>query len=1053
MDSLFYRNPRITFLTIALILVAGLSSYQLLPRMEDPLLVPRFAMIRTILPGAGAERVESLVTEHIEDKLREVDEVKEIRSVSRVGISMITVELRDDIKNVDPVWSRIRDKISDAETLLPAEASNPEVEELDVKAYATLVALKWQPGPTAEGTTDKRPPNYAILRRLAEELEDQLKGVPGTEEVDLFGDPDEEIMVEVDVEELTSRGLNVEDIAAQIRSSDTKASAGQFRGESSLLIEVAGELDTLDRIRRIPIQYSADGQFAVLADLATVSRTVREPLSSVAIVDGIPAVVLGAMVRPSVRIDLWAVQAQETIDEFGRTLPEGIALNTLFQQNEYVTTRLHTLQWNLLLGAIAVGLVILVLMGWRSALVVSSALPLSALFVLAGMRALEIPIHQMSVTGLIVALGLLIDNAIVIVDEVSVKMRQGVRAVAAVAGSVRHLAVPLLGSTITTALAFAPIALMPGPAGEFVGSIAVSVMLAIGSSLFLALTIVPAIAARFAPSSESAGGLRWYRDGLRVDWLQSLYHRLLSVMYRHPALTVLVCVAIPALGFYQVTQLPEQFFPPADRDQFHIEVDLPAHMSLSETQAIVLDMRDVLLQNDEIESVTWFIGESAPGFYYNLIPRRKNTASHAHAMVHTKSRFASPGLIRRVQEELNERFTEARSVVRLLEQGPPFDAPVEVRLFGTDLDVLRQLGEEVRLTLSDIPEVVQTRSDVEETVPKVELRILEEEARLAGLDFSGIARQLDVSLEGAVGGSVLEQTEELPVRVRVSDADRGDLSRIASLEVLGRGNAADPQLNRVPLAAIADVTLVPEVSTITRLNGRRMNEVQAYLLAGTLPAVVQHEFERRIAPWLESLPTGYDVQYGGETAERNESVGNLMASVGILVVMMVATLVLSFSSFRMAGIIGLVAIMSAGMGFTALWAFGYPFGFMAIIGTMGLIGVAINDSIVVLAAIRGDSQARTGDRDAVRRVVMGATRHVVATTLTTIAGFLPLLMSGGGFWPPLAVTIAGGVGGATVLALCFSPSAYILLMCRDCPAQSVARNLTSKARALETAAA
>jgi multidrug efflux pump len=1040
-DSLFYRNPRITVLFVALILVAGLSSYQLLPRMEDPLLVPRFAMIQTVYPGAGAERVESLVTDPIEDELQEVDEIKEVRSVSKVGISSVTVELRDEIgeTEADAVWSRIRDKIDDAVDQFPPGVLEPEFEELDVKAYATIVALQWQQvQSTPDGVSIESPPNYAVLRRLAEELGDQLEAVPGTEEVDLYGDPDEEITVEVNVEELTSRGLTVGAIAEQIAASDSKAAAGQFRGDSSLLIEVDGELDTLDRIRRIPIQYSADGRFALLADLARINRNVREPLSSLAIVDGVPAVVLGVMVRPTVRIDHWAVDAEQAIADFGASLPDGIHLNTIFQQSRYVSTRLSELQWNLLAGAAAVALVILVLMGWRSAVIVSSALPLSALVVLAGMRALDIPIHQMSVTGLIVALGLLIDNAIVVVDEVSVKLRAGQPPTQAVSSSVRHLAIPLLGSTVTTALAFAPIALMPGPAGEFVGSIAISVMLAIGSSLVLALTVVPAIAARFTPPAAAAQRTHWWEDGLHVTALQQRYDRLLKLLYRHPVITASLCTTIPLIGFVQLGMLPEQFFPPADRDQFHIEVDLPAQMSLSETRETVAEMQTAILQNDEIESVAWFIGESAPGFYYNLIPRRKNTASHAHAMVHTSSRLASPKLIQKVQQQLNEQFPKARSVVRLLEQGPPFDAPVEVRLYGPNLEVLKELGEAARLTLSEIPNVVHTRSDVEESVPKVALSIMEEEARLAGLDYSSIARQLNVSLEGAVGGSILEETEELPIRVRVADADRGDLSRIRSLEILGRASQPGSQPSRVPLSAIADVRLLPEVSTITRLDGRRMNEVQAYLVAGTLPATVQSEFERRLAEQGTQLPPRYEIEFGGESAERDESVGNLMASVGILGVMMVTTLVLSFSSFRMAGIIGIVAMLSAGMGFSALAAFGYPFGFMAIIGTMGLIGVAINDSIVVLAAIRGDADARTGDRDAIRRVVQSSTRHVVATTLTTIAGFLPLLLGGGGFWPPLAVTIAGGVGGATLLALIFSPAAYIIAMCRDCPADAPA---------------
>ncbi|MCG8651515.1 MAG: efflux RND transporter permease subunit, partial [Pirellulales bacterium] len=238
------------------------------------------------------------------------------------------------------------------------------------------------------------------------------------------------------------------------------------------------------------------------------------------------------------------------------------------------------------------------------------------------------------------------------------------------------------------------------------------------------------------------------------------------------------------------------------------------------------------------------------------------------------------------------------------------------------------------------------------------------------------------------------------------------------------------------------VNLTPQSATIPRFNGQRMNEVQGYVQAGVLPATVVTELKTLLEQAGFELPPGYSMEWGGEAAKRNDAVGNLMANVGLLMVMMVATLVLSFASFRIAGIIGVVAFLSAGLGVGALWLFGYPFGFMAIVGTMGLVGVAINDTIVVLAAIRENDQASQGQPAAVREVVMRSTRHVVATSLTTMAGFVPLLLGGGGFWPPLAVAVAGGVGGATILALYFAPSAYILAMCRNCAASEQPSEIT-----------
>ncbi len=1046
-SDLFYRNPRLMVLTVALILVGGLSSYYVLPRMEDPLLTERAAMVVTRFPGADAERVESLVTEKLEQELQEIDEIKEVRSLSRSGVSTVNIELRDDIYEVDTVWSRIRDKLDDARPALPDGALEPVFEQLDVKAYALIAALTWNP---ASGTDeDVEPtPNYAILRRLAEQLDDELLAISGTEEVDTFGDPEEEVVVEVDQAKLAALGLTVQSVSDQLRASDSKISAGRFRSRDDLLLEVSGEFESLERIGRVPISYGTDsngteGRFVRLLDVATIRKGVMEPPSSLALVHGKPAIALGALVRPSVRIDHWSAEVDNTLSEFRDALPRGIELHTIFQQNDYVETRLAGLLGNLVLGGIAVISVILVMMGWRSAIIVGTALPLSALMVLTGMRMLEIPIHQMSVTGLIIALGLLIDNAIVIVDEVNERLRHTDSPARAVSSSVGHLALPLLGSTVTTALAFAPIALMPGPAGEFVGSIAVSVIMAIVSSLFLALTVVPAITAltaRLGPDGASDNHPRgdrlkirptWWKEGLHLPRLLAGYRRGLRAMFSRPAIGIAAGVALPLIGFLQFSKLPEQFFPPADRDQFQIELELPSTTSVSETLETANRMRNQLLRHEDVQEVSWFLGESAPSFYYNVIPRRRDTSSYAQAMVQLTTGKEPMSVIRQLQGELDQAFPESRVLVRQLEQGPPFDAPIEVRLFGPDLQVLRSLGDQVRKAMSDSANVVHTRADLGETVPKLSLSVHEDEARLAGLDHSGIANQLSSTLEGAVGGSILEQTEELPVRVRVSNQQRGEVRSIASLELLGP-TMSDTSHNGVPLSALASISLEPQSASIPRFNQRRMNEVQAYITAGVLPDTVLAEVQERLEQSSFELPPGYTMQLGGEAAKRDDAVGNLMVNVGILMVLMVATLVLSFSSFRMAGIIGVVAFLSAGLGVGALWVFGYPFGFMAIVGTMGLVGVAINDTIVVLAAIRDDEQARQGSPVAVAEVVVRSTRHVVATSLTTIAGFVPLLVGGGGFWPPLAVSIAGGVGGATILALFFAPSAYILAMCRSC---------------------
>lgn len=1009
MGNLFYRNTRLLILTVILIFVWGLSSFQLLPRLEDPELTNRVATVTTLFPGADAARVESLVTEKIESELQEIEEIQTLTSTSRAGISLVTIELLDEITQVDEIWSRTRDKLNGVSVELPPGTTEPEFEEANLKAYAMILALTWE---------QDNQPNYAILRRRAELLQDALRSIPGTEEVELRGDPQEEIVVEVNPAELTKLGITAQNLAQQIQQSDAKVASGQLRNSNNeLLIEVETELDSLSRVRQIPLSFGSEGQFTRLGDIATVSKGIKEPPDDLAIVDGYRAIALTVLVRSSQRLDQWADSAYQAITEFEQQLPSGLGLQIIFDQTLYVESRLDSLIFNLFLGALLVFAVVLVMMGWQSAVIVGSALPLAGLMVLGSMALLGIPLHQMSITGLIVALGLLIDNAIVVVDEVNNRLGEGLLPGKAIKESVNYLKIPLLSSTLTTILAFLPIALLSGGTGEFVSTIGINVIIALISSLLLSLTIIPALTALLSKKQTSR-----LSHGITIPWLTRMYGRTLRYLFAKPAMGVILALIIPVIGFSQFATLGEQFFPPADRNQFNIELELPSTTSIAKTQSVTLAARSLILQHQEVEQVHWFVGRSAPKFYYNLIEGRKNQANYAQAMVETNSSEAALSLIPSLQTELDNAFPEARILVRQLEQGPPFDAPVEMRIYGSDVEKLRQLGTQLRAELAQVNHVTHVRDSLSESTPKLAWQVDEEETRLAGLDNATIARQLNTTLEGSNGGSIVESTEELAVRVRLSNQNRGDLNQISSLDLLGnRSNST------IPLSALGKIKLVPEQDAIARRNGARVNTIQGYIETGVLPAQVLAEFEQRLEDSDFQLPLGYSLEIGGEAEERNNAVGSLISLVGVLTIIMVATLVLSLGSFRLAGTIGVVAVSSIGLGLFSLKVFGYPFGFMAIIGTIGLVGVAINDSIVVLAAIKEDEKAKLGDRRAMETVVLHSTRHVIATTLTTMIGFVPLLLGGGGFWPPLAVSIAGGIGGATLLALYFIPCAYLLL--------------------------
>ncbi|MEO0512883.1 MAG: efflux RND transporter permease subunit [Planctomycetota bacterium] len=1015
LSTTFFKEPRLLLLAIALIAVAGLSSLIVLPRAEDPRITNRGAGIVTRLPGADAELVEALVTEPIEDALLELDEVYSVDSTSRAGVSVIRVEVEDAIgmRTIEQAWSQVRDRLGDVENELPPGASKPDFESDDFWAMTVIAGITWE---------SESPVSPAILSRLAEDLEDRLRAIEGTEYTELAGVSREEILVEVDQRKLAGLGLSADDVAARVRSADAKVAAGQLRsGERDFVLEVEGELDSLERLRSVNLATGSGGAFVRLGDVASVTKQIEDPPSRIALLSGERGVAVGARLAVGGRVDLWSAQAREIVEAFDDELGPGLSATVIFDQSGYTESRLAGLVQNFGLGVLAVIAVIFVLMGWRSALLIGATLPLTALAVLFEMRLLGIPIHQMSVTGLIIALGLLIDNAIVVVDDVTRRRAAGNSAVASIRQAISHLAVPLLGSTATTVMAFAPIVLMPGGAGEFVGTIALGVILALISSFAISMTIIPAIVGRLGIGS----GNGWWTRGVPGGWLGPSFERLVRLMVGRPALGLVASMVVPLSGFYAATTLVTQFFPGADRDQFQLRLRLPHGSSMAATEDAVRRTLDELDGFDRVTDVHFFLGDSSPMFYYNLAGREDDSPHYASALVQLDSHVGATGEIRRIQAALENAMPDVQVVAQQLEQGPPFDAPIEVKFFGEDTDVLRRLGDRTRQILAEQADVTAVRTTMVTGRPQVSVALDEQAAGLAGLDNRVVAAQLDASMEGVFGGSLLEDNEEVPVRVRLSSADRRDMSDVASVDLFGR--ASSGARDAVPVSVIGDLSVVPEVASLDRENGRRVNRVYGFVEAGVLPGTILPGFLERLNAELD-IPAGYELSVGGESGERGRAIGNLMASVAILGVLMGATLILSFNSVRTAGIVALVAIGAAGAGFLSLAAFGYPNGFMAIVGTMGLVGVAINDAIVVLAAIRADDRAKTGDLDAVVRIVGHEARHVVATTLTTIAGFTPLILSGGTFWPPMAVVIGGGVLAATVLGLICAPAAYRLAM-------------------------
>ncbi|MEO0914716.1 MAG: efflux RND transporter permease subunit, partial [Pseudomonadota bacterium] len=433
-------------------------------------------------------------------------------------------------------------------------------------------------------------------------------------------------------------------VAAAVVGADAKVQSGRVLGQGSdFLLDVEGDIGAIDRVSQVILRQTADGSFTRLGDIAEISRGPREPAEAYAYVDGGPAILIAVMVSEGLRIDQWMGWLQEDLEAFRAELPRSIVLEQVFDQSEYTAERLAEVGLNMAIGVALVVAVLLVTLGVRAALIVALVLPVVSLATIASMNVIGLPIHQMSVTGLIVALGLLVDAAIVMTDEVRQRLARGMARIEAVGRSVKRLTAPLLASTVTTALSFVPMILLPGPAGDFVGSIAIAVVLMLVWSFIVAVTLTPAIAGWLLPGAGKG-------SGLKAGPLGWLFRKSLELSVAHPLKSVALALVLPVMGFMSFPTLQAQFFPGVDRDQFHIEVELAAGTGIARTRDLV-DALDVELRGTEgIAQVSWVIGKSAPAFYYNIVGTRENAPGFAQALVTTESAEATAALLTPLQD-------------------------------------------------------------------------------------------------------------------------------------------------------------------------------------------------------------------------------------------------------------------------------------------------------------------------------------------------------------------------------------------------------------------
>ncbi|MBK1650149.1 efflux RND transporter permease subunit [Rhabdochromatium marinum] len=1016
---------------VALILVAlmgyGVISYFALPAREDPQITVREAVITTEFAGLSAERVERQITRPLEDAVRRVPEVEEIRSLSMPGRSIIHAKLYPTLFDLDAIWQDLRNRIAVVEPSLPEGTRPPQVNTDFGDVAVATVALMGKDFTWQERTNQ------------AEAIRDRLYGVPGTKRIDVLGAQPECIYVDFRNARLAELGLDANAIARQLHAENSFHPGGQIdTGTRQLLLEPSGAFADVAAVRERLIQLPGGGGTLPLGELAEVHRGPVDPPQRPAYFNGQPAIVLAISMREGWSVLDYGRALSAMLDDIKTTVPVGYTLATMTFQAEQVAKAVYGVSANVLQTLMVVLVVVIAFLGLRTGLIVGAIVPAVILVTLAIMGFFNIDLQRMSLATLVIALGLLVDNAIVVADDYKRRLEIGESRVAALRGVGRELSIPLLISTLTSILVFLPLMLAEHTAGEYTRSISQVILIALLSSWVLAMLVTPSLCHRFAPTPTANTDAQSPRLADRAfQWLADQYGRLLRVLLRHPRVLLALMVALMVAAVAGMSQVPQRFFPNSDRAQLLVEIDLPAGVSTRATDAAIRKIFAALKPagtaaalGERIHSHATYIGFGGPRFVLSLTPI--DAAPNKAFMVINLVEF---GQMDALMEELRVLFQEVtpelNARVSKMFLGPSDSSKLSIQVKGPDPAVLDAVGDRIQAALYQIPGTLDVHRDWANRIPQLEVVIDPARATRAGLSNHAIAETLARAFTGQTATLLREDDEQIPIVLRADDQERAQAERIQTLSL------AAPETGRpIPLMQVADVRLVNAYGRLAREDLELTLTVEARNLG-----LNAEDLAPRIAPALDALarelPPSHRIEFDGVVVDSGEARAALMANLPLCLVVMLILLVAQFNDYRRPAIIVLsipLLLIGAVLG---LLLMGASFGFMVILGLYALAGILMNNAIVLIDRI--DSERRSG-LPLVQAIVSASTcrlRPILMATITTALGLAPLILARDPLFYGMASVMAFGLLVGTVLTLGVVPVLYSLLFRTQGAAQPV----------------
>ncbi len=1013
--NIFLDRPRILFLTLAFILLSGISSVFTLPIQENPELAERWATVTISYPGATPERIETQVVDNLENKLREIVEIdiEDLSSVITQGFSETIVELQQSVPPalIEEVWSKVQNKIDqiempDGATMLLERSSGPPI--------TVEYIIDWK----GEGNEP-----IIMMSRLAQQLQKKLSSVPGTEKTAIYGEAEEEIIVEVDSAKMSSLGLTYQEISLAIRSYDNKKPVGVVSDEySEFLIRLKDNITSPQKIGEIPVKVINQSEIIRLQDIAEVSMQPANPIEDIFLYNGRRVISVSATGSFSQRVFEYVENVDDQVDDMRQTLPEEFQIERIYDESIYVSSKFGELIKSFSLASFFVLSLSFFFLGIRPGIIVTAILPFSVSLVLLGCRLIDLPLHQTSITGIIIALGLLIDNGIIVVEDYKYRRSIGLSIRESINQTLVHISTPLAAATATTVFAFMPIVTGEGSSIEFVGGMALTVIMSIISSLLLALIMVPVLMS-YMERIPYFANINLHEEGYKNEKILKKYREFLTWAFDVPRRAILISISLPMLGFLLFGSIPKDFFPANDRDMFRIHIELPTNSSSTKTLERVQELRQQIIDSNliELDRDYWFIGRWMPRVLMNIVGgEEKNGANnHAQAVFFAKDYYEMIDNLPELSKMLVAKNSDLIIFVDSFQSGPPVFSDIQYSIIGDDENVLRAIGSELELIINNAPDVSHTKSLAGYSNTNIEFEFDSSNISLSGKNTELLVNELYAENNGIIVSSMLDSNKEIPIRVkgiRESSDIIGDTSYLSIPSNDGIdfiGNYGEAKINKT-------------TSYVTRRNSQRVNQVEGWIWTGTLPHKTEQYLEENFRKFESNLPPGYSIIVGGEAESRGQSQSQIFSSALIYILLITIGLVFALNSFRQTAIILSVAIFSIGLSFLGLKVGQQNYGFIGTVGALGLIGLSINDSIIVLSHIKEKANQISMTKADLIEVVIRSTRHIITTSLTTLGGFLPLIFANI-FFRPLAWGMSIGVLGATMTALLYIPAMFILL--------------------------